>query len=114
LQQLQRKLHKTIAAVSEDVLRLFMRHPWPGNVRQLEHAVEHAIILCQHQVITVDCLPPECTVASIPCAAMTDADSPLREAELLVRALERTGWNKAQAVHLPKTKPKKCDMAHKC
>jgi two-component system, NtrC family, response regulator HydG len=59
LHQLQQKLHKQITAVSEDVLRLFLQHPWPGNVRQLEHALEHAMVLCQHRVITMECLSPE-------------------------------------------------------
>jgi two-component system, NtrC family, response regulator HydG len=100
LQQLQGKLHKKIAAVSEDVLRIFMEHPWPGNVRQLAHALEHAVILCEHQVITVECLPSECTSAGIPFPSMPGEDDSLSEPERLVQALERTDWNKAKAARL--------------
>jgi len=100
LTRLSRKLHKKITAISEDVLRIFMQHPWPGNVRQLEHALEHAAVLCQHRVITVECLPPECTVAGIPSPFMTDADSQRSEPQLLMEALERAGWNKAKAARL--------------
>lgn len=100
INKLNAKLHKKITAVSEDVLRLFMQYPWPGNVRQLEHALEYAMILCQHQVITVDCLPSECQVASLPSPAMPGADSQLIEPQMLVQALERAGWNKAKAARL--------------
>jgi DNA-binding NtrC family response regulator len=34
----------TVAPAGEDVLELLGRHPWPGNVRQLEHVVQRAII----------------------------------------------------------------------
>jgi DNA-binding NtrC family response regulator len=36
-----------------------MNHPWPGNVRQLESAVERAYILCESRVIGPDHLPDE-------------------------------------------------------
>jgi DNA-binding NtrC family response regulator len=97
LAKLNSKLHKEIVAVSEDVLRIFMQHPWPGNVRQLEHALEHAVILCQHHVITVDCLPPEC-ISVIP--SLTVVDSQGIERQMIVQALQQTGWNKAKAARL--------------
>jgi two-component system, NtrC family, response regulator HydG len=100
LTRLNEKLHKKITAVSDDVLRMFMQHPWPGNVRQLEHALEHAAILCQHHVITVECLPPECTVAGMSSPAIADADSQRSEPQRLMEGLERAGWNKAKAARL--------------
>jgi DNA-binding NtrC family response regulator len=41
-----RRLHggSDIAPASTDVLQLLSDHPWPGNVRQLEHVVQRAII----------------------------------------------------------------------
>ena len=34
--------HKTLSAEAAAMLRAF---PWPGNVRQLEHAIEHAVVM---------------------------------------------------------------------
>lgn len=50
---------KSIRAFSDDVFALFLRYDWPGNVRQLEHVIEHACILCRSDVITVDDLPQD-------------------------------------------------------
>jgi len=36
-----------------------MDYSWPGNVRQLESAIERAILLCEGDQITIDDLPME-------------------------------------------------------
>lgn len=44
----------------DDRARVIMEnYSYPGNVRQLESAVERAILLCENDTITVDDLPPE-------------------------------------------------------
>ena len=35
-----------------------MGHPWPGNIRELEHVIERGVILCQGEEVT-DILLPE-------------------------------------------------------
>jgi DNA-binding NtrC family response regulator len=37
---------KEVPEVSADAMRRLQSRPWPGNIRQLEHAVEKALILC--------------------------------------------------------------------
>jgi transcriptional regulator with PAS, ATPase and Fis domain len=39
-------MDKDVRGAGQEVLALLMRHDWPGNVRQLRHALEHACILC--------------------------------------------------------------------
>lgn len=41
--------------------RLLEDFPYPGNVRQLESALERAILLCENDTVTLDDLPPEMT-----------------------------------------------------
>ncbi|EPR43511.1 PAS modulated sigma54 specific transcriptional regulator, Fis family [Desulfovibrio sp. X2] len=48
---------KPIEGVSEDVMQLLMRHPFPGNVRELENIVEYAFILCPSGFIQLEHLP---------------------------------------------------------
>ncbi len=43
--------------LSEDALRSLRNYDWPGNVRELEHAVEHAFVLSQGDVIEARDLP---------------------------------------------------------
>ena len=37
---------KSIHALTNEVMEIFLRYPWHGNVRELKHAIEHASILC--------------------------------------------------------------------
>jgi DNA-binding NtrC family response regulator len=47
--------------VAGDVIPLLERYSWPGNVRQLQNAIERAKILAEDDTICVQNLPPEVT-----------------------------------------------------
>jgi len=59
IQQFSAAFKKRILGVTPEVMEYIMRHPWPGNIRELKHAVEHACILCQGEVIELEHLPAE-------------------------------------------------------
>ncbi|MGD0511334.1 MAG: hypothetical protein ABSA33_05860, partial [Candidatus Micrarchaeaceae archaeon] len=40
-------------------MKTFLKYPWPGKVRELEHTMEHAFVLCSRNIITFDHLPPD-------------------------------------------------------
>ncbi len=44
--------------VSEEVLQVFYRHEWPGNIRELQNAVEYSTVMCAGEVVTPEHLPP--------------------------------------------------------
>ncbi len=48
---------KDITGLSREALAAFMEHDWPGNIRELENALEHAFILCRGGLIQPDHLP---------------------------------------------------------
>lgn len=50
--------------ISSDARRLLENYSYPGNVRQLESALERAILLCENDTVTIDDLPPEMTQSS--------------------------------------------------
>jgi PAS domain S-box-containing protein len=50
---------KQIEGISEAALGVLMGHGFPGNVRQLQNVIEHAVVLCRQRRIEVDCLPVE-------------------------------------------------------
>ncbi len=50
---------KQIEGISEDALGLLMDYEFPGNVRQLQNVIEHAVVLCRGSRIEIDCLPAE-------------------------------------------------------
>jgi len=42
-----------------EAMRAILDHRWPGNIRELEHAVERGLLLAQGTAITLADLPPE-------------------------------------------------------
>ncbi len=97
--------------VSQDAMRRLMAYHWPGNVRQLENAVERAVaISAGRNQITVGDLLPEVAKDDSPGFASSlslpddgiDLDQFVAkiERELIERSLERTGGNKGQAARL--------------
>lgn len=87
------------ARISEEAMQKLMDYEWPGNVRQLEHEIERAVILAQGRVITSQHL--SLTPASRS-ALQIDVASRLREGATLANVLadvERLALQEALAQH---------------
>jgi len=101
----------TSLTVSQEAMRRLMSFSWPGNVRQLENAVERAVALSAGRTqIDVGDLPTEVqkaqetaltTVVTLPEDGL-DLDAFIADIErdLIQRSLERTGGNKGKAARL--------------
>jgi transcriptional regulator with PAS, ATPase and Fis domain len=97
--------------ISQDAMRRLMAYQWPGNVRQLENAIERAVAMSagRGQIDMTD-LPMEIQQAqeSVLASPVTlpeegidlDAFVANVERELIQRSLERTGGNKGAAAKL--------------
>ena len=48
---------KQILEISAEAMAVLRDYNWPGNIRELENAIEHAIVLCQGERIEVQHLP---------------------------------------------------------
>ena len=86
--------NKKILGLSYDTLAIFMRHDWPGNIRELENAVEHAFILCPRGLILPEHLPDQLRRESQPGALPQGLSLKEQEKRLLREALERHGWRR--------------------
>jgi len=81
---------------------LLMRHPWPGNVRQLRHVLRTAVAMAEGAALTIEQLP-SLRSASPPAAreaaTALDADEPalsaeqIQERQALLDLLEKQRWN---------------------
>ncbi len=103
-QSFNKRFNKNIEGFSNDVLDQFMCYPWPGNIRELEHVIEHAFILCHGSTITSGHLPPEIKIAA---SGVEEQRMPARAADGLPDSAARTreallkaGGNKAKAARL--------------
>ncbi len=52
LGQMNRKYRKDIRRFSRDAERVLMGYDWPGNVREMNHAIERAVLMCNEEEIT--------------------------------------------------------------
>jgi two-component system nitrogen regulation response regulator GlnG len=65
-------------AMADDFLAALRQRPWPGNLRELKHAVEYAAVVSRGATLRAEHLPPPpSTAAATPAAAPADADARL-------------------------------------
>jgi sigma-54 dependent transcriptional regulator, acetoin dehydrogenase operon transcriptional activator AcoR len=57
VKKISRKVGKNIHAVDPDVIRMFEKYNWPGNIRELANAVEYAVNIAPDEEILVKHLP---------------------------------------------------------
>ncbi|MBZ0156208.1 MAG: sigma-54 dependent transcriptional regulator [Alphaproteobacteria bacterium] len=50
---------KKVISVADEVMRIFLEYPWPGNIRQLKNVIERAVVLVKGNKITPRELPDE-------------------------------------------------------
>jgi DNA-binding NtrC family response regulator len=97
--------------LSQAAMRMLMAYDWPGNIRELENAIEHAVALSgREREIAPEMLPEEVRArsAQLAVAPIAIPDDGLNfasvvaqvERDLIARALEKTAGNKRQAARL--------------
>jgi len=102
---------KDIRSLSDEALALLLQHPWPGNVRQLENAIERAVVLSNEAVLSPAHFPtlrragdPRAVQATngaarggvaIPGSTLGDI-----EREAILRTLEAVGGSTSRAAAL--------------
>jgi PAS domain S-box-containing protein len=105
LDEYSKKLGKEVLSFSEEAMGLFMRYDWPGNVRQLQNAIQFALIKCRDRQIRPLHLPSEITDTVIVSTGMPKIKGkagrhPKLSADAVDQALARAGGNKAKAARI--------------
>ena len=88
------KENKDIKSFSPDAMQILMDHEWPGNVRQLENAVSHAVILTQGQLIERRHLPQFLKKSVLEPSSTCLAEN---ERRLILNVLQESDGNKHEA-----------------
>jgi transcriptional regulator with PAS, ATPase and Fis domain len=58
------KIGKNIQSMSKDYMDMLLKHPWPGNIRELKNVIERSVILTDSTELTPDTLPKEFATSS--------------------------------------------------
>ena len=114
LERLGRRSGSRPPSLAEDALELLKSYPFPGNVRELENVLERALTLCVGGVITAEHIKLRSTprtaapvdLAAVGAAAGSGPGAALGEhlevieRDAIVKALEKTRYNKTAAAKL--------------
>jgi PAS domain S-box-containing protein len=91
----KKKSKKQVKRISPEALVALRQHPLPGNVRELENAIEHAFVMCHDTEIDIEHLPTHIIEQRTPGKpAMADQ---MNEKEIITQTLRRYKGNRAQA-----------------
>ena len=97
---------RLITGLTPETKKLMMDYSWPGNVRQLESAIERAILLAEEEKITLEDLPSEVRqdvgpaaegMFKLPAEGINFEDV---ERNLITQAMEQTDYNITKAAKL--------------
>ena len=102
---------RKLTGLSNETLECLINYGWPGNIRELENLVERLAILKGQGQIEINDLPAKYRTASVPSMDPVRFDLPEEgldfntavdqfENNLILRALEKTSWNRNQAALL--------------
>ncbi len=108
IERASRRLGRPVRGLSEEASRLLMAGSWPGNVRQLENALERAVLMASGSLIEAADLPVELRSAGFGPEGgdLEEQDLSIKrhsaalERRLIAAALARTGGNRSQAARL--------------
>jgi len=110
IDKFNKKLNQNVIDVTPAALSCLMRHTWPGNIRELENAIERAVALAESRMIEPENLPPG--VGSPAILGANGGDINLSEEFsikvvqkkierlLIEKALKQTGGNRTRASKL--------------
>jgi PAS domain S-box-containing protein len=93
---------KTVCSIDPKVMQLLVHYDWPGNIRELEHCIEHAFVFAKGPVIfkrhipDLDALHNKTVVKQ----KQSKADSDPQERNSIIRALEQSCGRRREAAAL--------------
>lgn len=98
LEKANQELQKDVLGFSPEVISIFQKYKWPGNLRELQNCIKRATLLTQGDLVQKEALPAEFFQED----ATINADFSLseNEKETILEALARTNQNKTEAAKL--------------
>jgi transcriptional regulator with GAF, ATPase, and Fis domain len=83
------RMNKQVDGIDDDALARLKGHPWPGNIRQLENAIQHAVVVAEKPLVTVDELPADLHAdplpfTPLPYRSVADTDASFEDEESIL------------------------------
>jgi len=101
IESFNKKFNKHIKQFSSSAYDLVMDYNWPGNIRELENAIEHCFVLCNGDIIQVECLPKRLREPGKKTIVLNNPDVQKgfkeTEKELIISILKKNNYSRAEA-----------------
>ena len=101
IEKFRKKIRKEIQSISSSAMKQFFNYSWPGNIRELENAIEHGFVKCDTSIIQPEDLPKEvCKGHNKELEkSFTQQDLNIRELkkEILIKVLDETAWDPVES-----------------
>jgi len=93
---------REVQGISATAMQALCTHPWPGNIRELQHAIERAVLVCDGDEILPEHLPPAVLREQVAPAPAGEAQGLIEAVErmersMILAAMDRNSWVKARA-----------------
>lgn len=109
IEYFNQKFNKNISKLSSSAYDRLMEYNWPGNIRELENAIEHSFVLCCSSIIQKEDLPKRIrnlstntTSLGVTGKAKSFQDM---ERDLIISVLNKNSWNKQKTARELKIDP---------
>ncbi len=101
------ELGKTVKGFDQEVITLFERYDWPGNLREMKNVVKRSVLLTTGDMIRLDSIPQE-MIASVKDSAKQNtapvydlkALQEVQERETIMKTLQEVRYNKSKAARI--------------
>ena len=98
LSDFNHKYEKNISGFDQETEVLFLKHDWPGNIRELKNTIERMVIFCDEEIISTEFLPEQYKnySASDETVFLKTASNSISR-DIIQDALDKTGGNRSRA-----------------
>lgn len=93
LKEFRKKYNRPVTGISAALLKKMQSYDWPGNIRELQHAIERAVILSQEKVLQPDDMFLKNVSPEAASTSATAYDLEDMEKNMIVKALKRYNGN---------------------
>jgi DNA-binding NtrC family response regulator len=99
LQDAAKQFNKKVKRFSHPAVHALEEYTWPGNGRELENAVQRAVVLCEGQTVEISDLPESIRKTSEETIFSSSYEAEIRQFKrrLVLRTLRECGWRKAES-----------------
>jgi two-component system response regulator HydG len=98
------ELERNVRELSKEVMDVFLKYDWPGNLRELNNVIKRLVLLSKEEVATTSALPAEMITSmeehQKPAGSDLKALQETHEKEMIEKVLQEVRYNKSKAAKL--------------